>query len=108
MINYTWLAERLDAYPEKDGFNDVVFVVFWRCNAVDGDHTATLAGKQSVTLDPDGEFTPYEDLQQWQVLGWVKDALTQKGVADIENNLAGMISQQIKPPEASPALPWGN
>jgi hypothetical protein len=107
MINYTWIAERLDAYPEKDGFNDVVFVVFWRCNAVDGDKVATLAGKQAVTLDPDGAFTPYADLQQWQVLNWVKDALTPKGVADIENNLAGMIATQIKPPASSPALPWG-
>lgn len=108
MIEYTWLAERLDAYPEKDGFKDVVFTVCWRVNAVDGQYVSTVNGKQLIGLNPDEPFTPYADLTQPQVIGWVKDAMTPKGVSDLENNLAGMIANQITPPVVSPALPWGN
>lgn len=106
-ITYDWLPERLDAYPEKDGFNDVVFVVYWRVNATDGDFQATVAGAQMVELDPDGEFTPYERLTKDQVLAWVKASMGQGKIAEIESYLAKQIANQIAPPVASPALPWG-
>lgn len=108
MITYEWVAERLDAHPQQDGFSNVVSVVYWRCNAVDGDYVATATGQQNIDLEPEGPFTPYNQLDQAQVLGWVKTALNPKGVADIQNSLAQQIATQKTPPVVSPALPWGN
>lgn len=105
-IIYDWLPERLDAYPEKDGFNDVVFVVYWRVNATDGEHEATVAGAQMVELDAEGDFTPYDKLTKDQVLSWVQASMGQGKIAEIESYLAQQIANQITPPVATPALPW--
>ena len=104
---YEWKAERLDAYPQKDGFNEVVFTVHWRVNANDGDdHNATVYGTQWVELDPEGDFTPYDKLTQEQVLSWVKSAMGDGKIAEIESYLDQQIANQINPPVVSPALPW--
>lgn len=106
MIIYDWTPERLDAYPQKDGFNDVVFVVFWRVTASDGKHNATVAGSQMIELDPDGEFTPYDKLTKDQVLSWVKSSMGQGKIVEIESYLDKQIANQIIPPVSTPALPW--
>ena len=106
MINYTWLAERLDAYPEKDGFKDVVFTVCWRVNAVDGEYFSTSFGNQPIALNTSDQFTPYADLTQSQVIDWVKTAMEPPRVAEIENGLANQIAYQKNPPVISPVLPW--
>ena len=108
MNTYDWTPERLDAYPQKDGFNDVVFVVYWRVTASDGEHEATVSGSQMVELDPEGDFTPYNQLTKDQVLSWVQSSMGQGKIAEIEGYLDQQIANQITPPEASPALPWGN
>jgi hypothetical protein len=105
-VEYTWLVEQMEAYPQKDGFNDVVFTVHWRVNGADGQYVSTVYGSQGVTLDPDATFTPYADLTKEQVIDWVKDAMGQGQVAAIEDNLAGMIANQINPPVVTPPLPW--
>lgn len=105
-IEYTWLVEQMEAYPQKDGFSDVVFTVHWRVNAADGQYFSTVYGSQGVTLNPDETFTPYADLTQEQVIAWVKDAMGQGHVASIEDNLAGLIANQITPPVVTPPLPW--
>jgi len=108
-ISYQWIVERLDAYPQKDGFADVVFSVFWRVNATDGvGHEATIAGVQAIDLDDTGDFTPYNNLTSDQVLSWVTNAMGPIGVANILGYLSKQIANQITPPVASPALPWGN
>ena len=108
MITYEWIPERLDAYPNKDGFKDVVFLVYWRLNATDGQYQSTIAGAQEINLDAEGDFTPYEKLTKEQVLGWVKDAMGQGKVIETEDYVAKQINNQIQPPVATPALPWGN
>lgn len=107
MTTTTWLAEQLACYPTVDTYQNVVFSVAWRVNAVDGEHSATAYGTQSLgPADADTTFTPYEDLTQEQVVGWVKDAMGADQVASIEANLAAEIERQINPPMVTPALPW--
>lgn len=105
-ITYDWIVEQMEAYPEKDGFENVVFTCHWRANAADGNYTATSYGSVGVTLDPDADFTPYENLTQEQVVSWVKDALGSEQVADIERGLAGQIDNLKNPPVVRPPLPW--
>lgn len=107
-ISYEWKIEQMEAYPEKDGFSDVVFTVHWRVNAADGNYSATSYGSVGIQLDPASDFIPYANLTQDEVVGWVKDALKAEQVTQIETGLAGQIENLKTPPVVTPPLPWAN
>jgi len=108
---YTWLVEQMDCYPQADGETDVVFTVHWRCNAqdvvtadVEVTYKATQYGTVNTTYSPGDPYTPYADLTQDQVLGWVWSGGVDKDA--VEAALAQNISDQINPPVVTPPLPW--
>ena len=103
---YTWTVVQMDCYPEVDGETDVVFTVHWTLTGVDGDYTGSVYGSQALTLDPGAPFTPYADLTEAQVIGWVQAAMGAEQVAVYEANVAGQIANQINPPVVTPPLPW--
>lgn len=105
-ITNTWNAIQLDAYPELDGETDVVFTVHWTLAATDGTYNGGVYGSVGVTLDEGAAFTPYTDLTEAQVIGWVQDALGEEQVASYEANVAQQIENQIDPPVVTPPLPW--
>lgn len=105
-ITNTWLVEQMTSYPEKDGYSDVVFTVNWRVNANDGNYSATTYGSIGVTLDPEAPFTPYAQLTQEQVVGWVQSAMGAEQVAAIEFNLTTQIGNLINPPTVTLPNPW--
>lgn len=105
-ITNTWSVVQMDAYPELDGETDVVFSVHWTLSATDGTYVGGVYGSVGVTLDEGSAFTPYADLTQEQVVGWVQDTLGAAQVAAYEANVAQQIADQINPPVVSPPLPW--
>jgi hypothetical protein len=106
-ITYNWGIVQLDAYPEKDGLTDVVFTVHWNLTGDDGEgHTGYAYGSVGVTLDEGGAYTPFSELTQAQVVGWVKDSLGEEQVASLEAGIANQIEQQINPTVVTPPLPW--
>lgn len=105
-ITNTWNVQQMNCYPELDGETDVVFTVHWTLTATDGTYNGSVYGSVGVTLDPDAPFTPYADLTQAQVIGWVQDALGEEQVASYEANVAQQIENQINPPVVTPPLPW--
>jgi hypothetical protein len=102
----TWNVVSMDAYPELDGETDVVFTVHWTLNGTDGTYNGSVYGSVGVTLDEGATFTPYADLTQAQVIGWVQDALGEEQVTAYEANVAQQIENQINPPVVTPPLPW--
>lgn len=105
-ITNTWAVVQMDAYPQEDGETDVVFNVHWTLTATDGTYIGSAYGSQSVTIDPDVPFTPYADLTETQVIGWVQSAMGAEQVASYEANVAEQIANQINPPVVTPPLPW--
>lgn len=105
-VTYNWIVEQMSAYPEYEGEQDVVFTVYWRLNGADGNYNGTVYGSVGVTYDGGSDFTPYADLTQEQVIGWVKDALGEEQVIAYEANVAGQIENQKNPPVVNPPLPW--
>jgi len=103
---YTWAVQQMDAYPEADGETDVVFNVHWTLTGTDGTYTGSVYGTQGVSLDPAAPFTPYANLTEAQVLGWVQDAMSTEQVVSYEANVAQQIADQIAPPVVTPPLPW--
>lgn len=101
-----WKIEKMDCYPDKEGQQDVVFNVHWRCNGSDGTYNSTSYGTQNIALEDGSPFIPYADLTQEQVIGWVKSAMGAERVAELEAGLAAQIETQKNPPVVSPPLPW--
>lgn len=105
-ITYTWTVIQMDCYPEVDGETDVVFTVHWTLTGTDGTYTGSVYGSQAVSIDPSVPFTPYADLTEAQVIGWVQGAMGAKQVSAYEDSVAGQIANQINPPVVTPPLPW--
>jgi hypothetical protein len=105
-ITNTWNVQQMDAYPELDGEQDVVFTVHWTLTGTDGTYNGSVYGSVGVSIGPDAPFTPYTDLTQAQVIGWVQDALGEEQVLSYEANVAQQIDNQINPPVVTPPLPW--
>ena len=105
-ITNTWSVVQMDAYPELDGETDVVFTVHWTLKGTDGTYNGNVYGSQGITIDPEAPFTPYADLTESQVIGWVQDALGEDQVTAYEANVAQQIANQINPPVITHPLPW--
>lgn len=105
-VTYKWTIERMDCFPQAQGNVNVVFTVFWRAEATDGTHISSVFGSQMVEFDPNDSFTPYENLTQEQVVGWVRSAMGFNRPEDIEFNLAKAVETLANPPVISPPLPW--
>lgn len=104
---YSWVISALECYPQHEGHTDVVMTVHWRRQATDSNgHSADIYGSQAVTLDAEAPFTPYEQLTEAQVIGWLEDAMGAETLAAQVTALDQQIENQINPPVVSPPLPW--
>jgi hypothetical protein len=106
MTTFNWNINQLNAYPEKDGKQDVVFTVHWTLEGVDGEFTGSSYGSAGVTLDPEAPYTPYADLTQDQVLGWIWASGVDKD--ETENSVNAQIESQKNPTVVTPPLPWSS
>jgi hypothetical protein len=94
----------MDCYPQEDGNTDVVFTVHWTCAGTDGTYNASVYSTSSVPAPTGSSFTPYADLTQEQVLGWIwANGVDQSAT---EAAVDQQIQAQINPPVVTPPLPW--
>ena len=105
MTTFTWSIISMPAYPQEAGESDVVFEVNWQCQAQDGAYSALSAGSVPVTYTAGSPFTPYDQLTQDQVWGWVNPQIDRPAT---EANLQALIDAQKTPTVVTPPLPWSN
>lgn len=103
MTTYNWQIVSMSAYSQIDGESDVVFQVNWQCQATDETYQATSVGSVSVEYQAGSPFTPYNQLTQEQVWGWIDPSIDKP---EIEANLQSMIDAQKTPTVVTPPLPW--
>jgi hypothetical protein len=97
-MNIVWNISNLD----RNTANGYVFCAHWQATAVDGEHTASI---YSTCSWADGTVnTPYDQLTQATVLGWVWANGVDKQAT--EDALAANIALQKAPVTAS-GTPWG-
>ena len=101
-----WVVERMECYPQRDGEMNVVFGVHWRCNGADGRYSGTAYGSEGIPLNQGGPLTPYSDLTQDQVIGWVHAVMGHERVAEIEAVVTAQMNTQKAPPVVASLLPW--
>ncbi len=99
MATFTWRVANMERNTADDG----VVVVHWRCEGVDGDHTASSYGTTSHTPDPSAAgFVAYADLTEETVLGWVHGSVDKDAT---EAAIAAKIDAMANPTTAS-GTPW--
>lgn len=108
-INYTWQISQLQCYPTYESQTDVVFEVIWNYRGVDSNGVgSSRGGKTAVTYTAGSPFTPFAQLTEAQVLGWVQPTITPEQMTEIEAGIIGDIDWQKQPSNepVSPPLPW--
>ena len=107
MINYTWKIKKLWT-KTVDGQQDYLVIAAYDVEGVDGTFTASLSNTAQFSTSSVTSFTPYSELTEEIVLGWIQAELGENGVHSIEACIAGQIESQKNPPvspEITP-LPW--
>jgi hypothetical protein len=102
---FTWTINQMFTLDTPEpGF---VVNALWTLTGVDGQYTASIDGNNQFTVQ-EGTFTPYADLTQDQVIGWVQAALGPDGIANYEANVNGQIASMQNPPVSpqNTPLPW--
>lgn len=97
----------MDVRPLLDGQTDVVVRVQWEATATDpvvGD-TAGTQGYTQLSI-PSASFTPYSDLTESQVIGWVHDTMGPSQVAEVEAFVDNLLVINRLPPITQLPLPW--
>lgn len=98
-LTSTWNIVSLER-ETADGF---VYTAHYTVDANDGTYSAGAYG--SIGFERPENLIPYMDLQKEQVIDWVKEALGEDKVAEIEAALAAQIEEQRNPSKAS-GVPW--
>jgi len=105
MTTFNWQILSMPAYPQAEGQTDVVFQVNWSCGATEDKLSASSVGAVPVTYVAGTPYTPYADLTQEQVWGWINPSIDRPAV---EADLQTSIDAQKNPPVVTPPLPWSN
>ena len=102
-ISINWIIKQLLVQKTEESLSDVVITANWSCRGSDGAFSAALTGCVSFA-PPSGDFTPYDQLTEAQVLGWCWDNGVDK--ATIEASVEQQIVEQANAPVVSLPRPW--
>jgi len=105
-----WRVGVMECYPQFSGETDYVFTVHWDCLAYySGGSGGPFYGRTySSTAIPatTGEFIPYQNLTEPEVLSWVWNQIGQDQKNQYESGAMQQIYNQLVPPVVQPPLPW--
>lgn len=88
---------------ERDAETGFVNVCHWTCSDADADGNA---GSTYGSIGLEGELvTPYEDLTEEVVIGWLHEAMGAETVAAHEAAVAAQIAE-AKAPKVATGMPW--
>jgi len=107
MITYSWTVTALNSYPEYEGQQDVVFTIFAIYTGTDGTYSSSIEVAQALVLN-NASFTPYADLTEIQVLGWLTEALGPQQIDQMQYKITTQIIADNQPPFVQLPLPWSN
>lgn len=103
---YTWTIDNMYTVQQPDP--NYVVNVLWTLTGVDGTTTASIGGNTVFDSTQGASFTPYDQLTEALVIGWVQTSLGEQGIANYEANVQGQIDSILNPPVSpqNTPLPW--
>lgn len=108
MITYSWTINALNTYPEFEGKQDVVFTILATYTGTDGTYSSNVKIGQSLIINENSPFTPYANLTEQQVLGWLTNSLTPQQINQMQSTISTQIIADNQPPFVQLPLPWSN
>ena len=109
-IEYKWSFPTLEVKPHVDGEANVVSVIHWVFSGELGSPEQTLTGSVygsvGVEYQSGQPFTPYEQLQEYQVQEWVIAKLGDEQVAAMRLAIQRQIEEQQEPSIKPLPPPW--
>jgi hypothetical protein len=98
-VTYTWSV----ANTERNLSDGGITVIHWRCDGVDGDHSASGYGTTSHEYDAsDAGFIAYDSVTEANAIEWAKAQLDADAV---EQAIADKIAAEQNPTSAA-GVPW--
>jgi hypothetical protein len=108
MITYSWTINSLGSYPQYDGNQDVVIVIDATYTGTDGTYSSSVLVGQSLIINDSTVFTPYDDLTESQVLGWLLSAIPPQDIDQMQLKISAQIAADNQPTIVQLPLPWSN
>jgi hypothetical protein len=102
-MTFTWVISQLDSIPSLDGMDKVISTIHYRAQKQHEGFIADTYGALSVDAPHEASFTPYDEVTQSMVEGWLD---TELDMASIEANLDAQIENFLNPPIVAYPLPW--
>ena len=100
-VTYTWSVIKLTTISD-DTYQDIVHLVDWEVTGDDGTSQVSATGSTPLGR-PERAFTAYADLTEEDVLTWVRSALGELRINEVEGTIAAALT--AKDYQAKP-LPW--
>lgn len=104
---FTWSILQMQT-ANVDNLQNFVCSAEWQLTGNDGVNTSSTSALFAYKTEDVTSFTPYTQLTEDQVLGWVKDRLGANGIAHFEGIVQSQLDKMATPfvnPEPQP-LPW--
>jgi hypothetical protein len=96
---FTWTIANLER-ETADGF---VFTAHYTIAAKNNAYSASAYG--SIGFERPEDLVPYSEITEEMAIQWVKDALTEEKVEQIEGALQDRLDEQAAPTKAA-GVPW--
>lgn len=104
MINYIWTVTAMYTLPKVEDYTDVVVVADWTLTGTEGEYSSSVSNSTQFSL-PNPDFTPYQDLTEEQVVGWIKNTIGSKAIEQYEAQIVSNIYYQAHPPVTATKQP---
>ena len=106
-ITYTWKVTVIRTATVEEQDNFVVHVRWEKTGTDELGNTGTFIGATPLetTVDPEGNFIPFDQLTEEVVIGWIQAVV----VGLYEEHVNGQIEKAIqlkRNPVTEPTLPW--
>jgi hypothetical protein len=98
---FTTTIKSMYTIPNPTGY---VVNVIYEVTGTDGTHTASIDGNCQFTPTEGQSITPYDQLTQAQVIGWIPPEQMTSAEANINGQIQSMITPPVSP--SNTALPW--
>jgi len=103
MTNFTTTITAMYTLQQPDP--NYVVNALWEVTGVDGTYTASIGGNtQFNSADQTGPVTPYADLTESIVVGWIPESAITSAQQCVQGQLDSLANPPVSP--ANTALPW--